>query len=261
MAKSLLYDPQLWWSLSLSWWARALTGIGGTHVKRWLLGLALAGLVGASGVHAAGYLGFRLLDFDGVLVRWGSNSEPAIVTYGFVEREVTFSDARNCRAMVPMDGLLKRSGITRETLEHEAEAAFLMWEQVANIRFEAAAPGTRPNILIGAQRDPLAFAFADVAYVKGDGPLRPIERSLVCFNPAKRWKVGFDGNLTVYDLRYTLAHEIGHAIGLDHPGPHGQIMSMHYQEGFRTLQAGDVSGAVRIYGPARPDRQAARFAK
>jgi hypothetical protein len=25
-------------------------------------------------------------------------------------------------------------------------------------------------------------------------------------------------------------------------------MSMRYQEGFRSLQAGDVSGAVRIYG-------------
>jgi hypothetical protein len=212
-------------------------------------------------VHAAGYLGFRLLDFDGVFVRWGGNDEPAIVTYGFVERETTFSDARNCRAMVSMDGLLKHSGIDRKTLEHETAAAFRMWEQVANIRFEVAEPGTRPDILIGAQRDPLAFAFADVAYVRGDGPLRPIERSLVCFNPVKRWKVGFDGNLAVYDLRYTLAHEIGHAIGLDHPGPHGQVMSVHYQEGFRTLQAGDVSGAVRIYGPPRRDQQAARFAK
>jgi hypothetical protein len=160
-----------------------------------------------------------------------------------------------------MDGLLKHSGIDRKTLEHETAAAFRMWEQVANIRFEVAEPGTRPDILIGAQRDPLAFAFADVAYVRGDGPLRPIERSLVCFNPVKRWKVGFDGNLAVYDLRYTLAHEIGHAIGLDHPGPHGQVMSVHYQEGFRTLQAGDVSGAVRIYGPPRRDQQAARFAK
>jgi hypothetical protein len=39
-------------------------------------------------------------------------------------------------------------------------------------------------------------------------------------------------------------------------------MSIHYQEGFRTLQAGDVSGAVRIYGPARSGGQhAASFAK
>ena len=228
-------------------------------MRRWLIGLALAGLVGTCGAQAGGYLGFRLLNFDGVLVRWGGEvSEPQsgamTVTYAFADRAVTFSDARNCRSMVPMDGLLARSGIDRSALKREAAAAFEMWEQVANIRFEPAAPGARPNILIGAQRDPVAFAFADVAYVKGDGPLRPIERSLICFNPTKRWKIGFDGDLAVYDLRYTLAHEIGHAIGLDHPGPHGQVMSVHYQEVFRTLQAGDVGGAVRIYG-ARPANQ------
>jgi hypothetical protein len=230
-------------------------------VKKWILGLAMAGLVGAGGVHAAGYLGFRLLDFDGVLVRWRDASGPTTVTYGFVESEIEFKDARNCKAMVPMDGLLKLSGVDRATLERETAAAFEMWEQVADIRFEPAAPGTRPDILIGAQRDPIAFAFADVAYVKGAGSPRPIERSLVCFNPTKRWKVGFDGNLNVYDLRYTLTHEIGHAIGLDHPGPHGQIMSVHYQEGFRTLQPGDVSGAVRIYGPRRDSQHAATFSK
>jgi hypothetical protein len=230
-------------------------------VTRWLIGLALAGLVGVCGAQAGSYLGFRLLDFDGVFVRWGAETrEPVTITYAFVDRPANFDDARNCRAMVSLDGLLASSGIDRRALEREAAAAFEMWEQVADIRFEPAPAGARPSILIGAQRDPIAFAFADVAYAKGEGPLRPIERSLICFNPQKRWKIGFDGNLAVYDLRYTLAHEIGHAIGLDHPGPHGQIMSMHYQEEFRTLQAGDVSGAVRIYGPRRPGRQAARFA-
>jgi hypothetical protein len=230
-------------------------------VRTWLIGLALVGLVGTCGAQAGGYLGFRLLDLDGVFVRWGGHaSETMTVTYAFVDRSVTFSDARNCRSMVPMDGLLARSGLDREAMEREAAAAFEMWEQVANIRFEPAAPGARPNILIGAQRDPVAFAFADVAYVKGNGPLRPIERSLICFNPTKRWKVGFDGDLTVYDLRYTLAHEIGHAIGLDHPGPHGQVMSVHYQEVFRTLQAGDVSGAVRIYGSRSANQRSAGFA-
>lgn len=235
---------------------------GADKVRRWFVGLALAGLVGIGSAQAAGLLGFRLLDFNGVLVRWGgTNAQPVTVTYGFVEAPVAFSDARNCRAMVPMDDLLKSSGLDRATLEREAAAAFEMWEQVANIRFAPALPGTRPDILIGAQRDPIAFAFADVAYVKGDGAVRPIERSLICFNPKKRWKVGFDGNLGVYDLRYTFAHEIGHAIGLDHPGGHGQLMSMHYQEAFRALQSGDVDGAVRIYGRSPSSQQAASFAK
>jgi hypothetical protein len=64
----------------------------------------------------------------------------------------------------------------------------------------------------------------------------------------RRWKVGFDGNLKAYDLRYTLAHEIGHAIGLDHPPGPGQIMNYRYEERFRDLQSGDVFGAVALYG-------------
>jgi hypothetical protein len=228
-----------------------------------LAGLAVAGmvgigLIGLGGAHAQTYLGFRLLDFDGIFVRWGgAAAAPVTVTYAFVERPVQFADARNCRAMVPVDDLLARSNIDASAFRDEVAAAFEMWERVADIRFEPAAPGTKPGILIGAQRDPIAHAFADVAYAKGAaGALRPIERSLICFNPVKRWKVGFDGNLAVYDLRYTLAHEIGHAIGLDHPEPHGQLMSRSYHEDFRSLQAGDVSGVVRIYGPRRSHRAA-----
>jgi hypothetical protein len=221
-------------------------------VRGWLFGLALAGLVGIGGVHAQTYLGFRLLDFDGIYVRWGgsSSADPVTVTYAFVEDDVHFADARNCSGMVPVDQLLAASRISKEAFVKEVEAAFEMWEGVANIHFVRADKGSKPGILIGAQSDPIGHAYADVAYAKdkGDGQVRHIERSLVCLNPAKRWKIGFDGNLAVYDIRYTIAHEIGHAIGLDHPEPHGQLMSMRYQESFRTLQAGDVSGAVRIYG-------------
>src|SRR3546814_17194845 len=63
------------------------------------------------------------------------------------------------------------------------------------------------------------------------------------------WKVGVGGDVTVYDLRYAIAHEAGHAIGLDHPSPSGQLMSFRYDELFRDLQPGDVAGVVALYGP------------
>lgn len=54
-------------------------------------------------------------------------------------------------------------------------------------------------------------------------------------------------------MRYTLAHEIGHAIGLDHPDASGQVMGYRYEERYNELQAGDVAGAIQLYGPHLPE--------
>src|SRR5262249_52397417 len=98
--------------------------------------------------------------------------------------------------------------------------------------------------------DPEGWAFADVFYdTQSPERVKPISRSLICLNPAKRWKIGFDGDLKTYDLRYTLTHEIGHAIGLDHPSGAGSIMGYRYEDRFRQLQPGDVQGAIALYGP------------
>src|SRR5262249_5171112 len=109
------------------------------------------------------------------------------------------------------------------------------------------------DILIGAQVEPEGWAFADVFYdAHSPDEIKPISRSLVCLNPAKRWKIGFDGDLKTYDLRYTVTHEIGHAIVLDHPNGAGVIMGYRYEERFRELQPGDVQGAMALYGPRAP---------
>jgi predicted Zn-dependent protease len=207
-----------------------------------------AGTVGATAKSGGEY---RLLKLDGYFVKWGGSTlgAGAHVSYAFVQEATTFPGARNCGELVPLDALTTRHGISQESLQEETEAAFQVWEAAANITFVRSDDPARADILIGAQARPLGRAFANIMYHAGsnDG-VKIIDQALVCLNPHHRWKIGFDGDLNVYDLRYTLVHEIGHAIGLDHPGPSGQVMSFRYDELHTELQSGDFQGAQSLYG-------------
>ena len=231
------------------------------------LRVATAGLIGA--LHgllclglAAAPLGaqeaeaYRVLKMDGHPVRWkpAAGGGPRVNTYRLMTEPTRFPGARNCRGLTRLDRLSASSGLPAPAIRSEIAAAFAMWEAAANVTFKEAGEGAPADILIGAQMDPEGWAFADVFYdAASPEATKPISQALVCLNPTRPWKVGFDGDLKSYDLRYTLAHEIGHAIGLDHPASGNQIMGYRYEERFRALQPGDVRGAVALYGaPALP---------
>ena len=193
-------------------------------------------------------------------MRWqlAAKGQQRVLSYAVVAQDMEFAGARNCGKVTKLDGLLAASGIGAETLRSEIAAAFAMWQEAANIAFRAAETPATADILIGAQLEPEGWAFANVFYdTLSPEPVKPISRALICLNPLRRWKVGFDGDLRTYDLRYTLAHEIGHTIGLDHPSGGGEIMGYRYEEKFRELQPGDISGAVLLYGKRQPDSVAA----
>lgn len=212
-------------------------------------GLMLAMLVMPMARDARAGEGFRLLQFGGNLVKWGSPAQGAgaSIGYAYVDRPTHFDNARNCRDIEPLDATLAASGIEWASLRPEVEAAFAQWASVANVTFHETTTA-RADILIGAFNGRGA-AFADVAWRRSiDGETASIQRSLICLNAGRDWKIGFDGNLSVYDIRYTLTHEIGHAIGLDHPGTFGALMSFPYDERFRTLRDGDVKGVIALYG-------------
>ena len=147
---------------------------------------------------------------EGNGVRWqlAAKGQQRVLSYAVVNQDVEFAGARNCGKMTRLDGLLAASGIATETLRTEITAAFAMWEAAANIGFHEAETPAKADILIGAQLEPEGWAFANVFYdTLSPESVKPISRALVCLNPLKRWKVGFDGDLRTYDLRYTLAQD------------------------------------------------------
>lgn len=194
---------------------------------------------------------YKLLELDGHKVKWGDRrlGAAASVSYAFARRAFLFDDAINCGDMAPIDALAGER-LTMDALSHETAAAFRVWERAAGLSFYEVSDARDADIIIGAQGRPYGRAFANVSYEpESDADVRAIEQALVCLNPDQGWKVGFDGDENVYDVQYTLVHEIGHAIGLDHPGPAGQVMGFRYSEAFSDLQPGDLLGAQMLYGP------------
>jgi hypothetical protein len=208
-------------------------------------------LAGSAWADDRTFLGFQLLDLENQTVKWQSPhmGVGAAVTYAFATQPIETPKARNCAKLVPAEKAYAPSHITTEQFRSEVAAAFRMWEGVANITFREVRDPGAADIVIGAQGEPVGRAFTNVALKVGPPGQKTIERSLICLNPKQPWKIGFDGRLDVYDIRYTIAHEIGHAIGLDHPSAAGELMSYRYDERQKGLQPGDTKGVVLLYGP------------
>lgn len=226
----------------------------------------------------------ELLRIQGHLMRWAPEAagNKTVITYSIlkgpyiVQRNRSILSPSNCAKMHAFADIVAKSpGITEEKAKSELQAAFQAWERVADIAFVEAADPSIANIVIGAADDPGGRAFANLSYRSekgltpvtmalgkpdasnspasdgkgGDGSIVPIDQAYVCLNPKSHWKTGFDGNLEVYDLRHTFTHEVGHAIGLDHPDSTGAVMAFRYDERVRELQPSDIAGVQRLYGP------------
>ncbi len=213
----------------------------------WTLLLVL--LIGAgTESHAAG---FRLLKIDGVNLKWGLPEfrSGASMTYGFADADHAYPDAINCRSLAPMARLEPAYGDAAR-LDSIAAAAFAMWSAAADVRFRRAEPGERPDILIGAQGEPTRIAYTNVWHGPGTG-IAPLTRATICFNPEVVWSTDpATAAADSIDLATVLAHEIGHAIGLDHPGARGELMGYSNQGSFEHLMPGDIAGAIALYGAA-----------
>lgn len=216
---------------------------------RYAIAVGLIASTAASAVIASDL--FETLKVDGQVVRWFQTGRaPVMLKYAIVMKEERQADAVNCRGLRAPSSLLARSQIDGGLFRTSLAEAFARWERHADISFVEVSDQTKADILIGEQTEPMGVAFTnlDLGSAEG-GEMREIKRAKICLNPQQRWKIGFDGNLAIYDLVYALTHEIGHAIGLDHPGARGHLMSFRYDERLGDLSAGDISGAVFVYGP------------
>lgn len=205
---------------------------------------------------------YRLLELDGYKVKWGTPQlgSGARVSYAFANENLQFDDARNCSHLAPITAMFGER-LSMETIARETASAFQVWERAAGLSFHAVSNIQDADIILGAQGQPRRRAFANVSYAsESQDGVRSIDKALVCLNPEQKWKVGFDGDEEIYDIRYTLIHEIGHTIGLDHPGPSGQVMGFRYTEAFSGLQSGDLQGIRELYGQAvKPDTDTATY--
>jgi hypothetical protein len=224
-------------------------------VQQAILDQLVAGaLIAAAVAMPAAAAGYRLLELDGLNVKWGQERmrTGAEISYGFATADHAMPDAINCKSLAPMTELARVWEHDPARLAEIAAAAFAIWSREADLVFRPAAAGEAPDILIGAEGEPLRIAFANVWHGAGRDGIAPLTRATICFNPRVAWTDGEgpdpEGAL---DLQTVLAHEIGHAIGLDHPGATGGLMGFSNQGDIDHLMPGDIAGAVALYGPAR----------
>lgn len=240
-------------------------------LARWSRGLAsvvIGGLVIAVSMRSEAGVAdadeFRLLVLDGVALKWGvpHAATPARVSWA-VQTALRFDDtAINCRFTKGFEELRGASKLGFTAMNEEINSAFALWEAVTGISFVQTSDESAADILVGAQVEARGIAWTNVSYkrdavyagqVLSQKDRKPVSigrltKAHICLNPLQSWRVGFDGDPGTFDLRYVIAHEIGHAIGLDHPGKSGQLMGFSYQE-LNGPMAGDVRGANLLYGP------------
>lgn len=139
----------------------------------------------------------------------------------------------------------------------EVEAALASWAAVANLTFievpdggEAFnAPGTSGDLRFGGH------AFDGAFGVLAHGFFPPANGTTAAgdmhYDTGDCWEAGFDGTGDgCFSIYQVTAHELGHALGLEHTGVPGSLMNPFYTEAFTGPQADDIAGMQFIYGPA-----------
>jgi len=136
----------------------------------------------------------------------------------------------------------------------ELTRAFDAWSNVADLTFVQVAddgaafnaPTASGDIRIGGHVfDGAGGTLAHGFYPPANGLSAAGD---IHFDTGDTWSIGFGG--PGFDIFTVFAHELGHALGLDHTAVPGSLMNPFYAAGFDGPQADDIAGMQFIYGPA-----------
>lgn len=203
--------------------------------------------------------GYRLYTINGVPVKWGSPrlGSGADISYWVLTTERNMLAARSCAASQGIAVLFERSQITQDDFEEVLVDAFLMWEDVSDIKFVPAHDAQEADLLIGIQRELEDPGEACIETSRrGEAPVGQIDNAYIHLDPNRIWGKTQNESEPLEDLRVVLAHELGHVLGLAHPensadnsADNQDVFMAHVNRGMTALTPSDIAGVVYLYGP------------
>lgn len=132
-------------------------------------------------------------------------------------------------------------GLSIEQTWDSFDWAMKLWAGAGNLRTFRARQAAEARIVAKVKR----LDGPNGVLAQSQLPCGSIRQAMQDYDSGEAW------NRTV-DARLVIAHELGHALGLDHAPGKGSLMSAYYDPLIKALQTWDVNEIVRRYGAAVP---------